>query len=1056
RSLAANNLSIFGDHQDVMSARQTGFTMLASSNVQQTMDLAAVAHLAAIKSSLPVLHFFDGFRTSHEIQKIKALEYEELDELLDYDALEKFRARAKTPNNPTMINVTTNEDITFQMREAVNPFHDRVPEIVQDYMDKIGEIQGEEYKLYNYYGHPEAEDLFVVMGAAADTIRGVVEALCRNGEKVGLIDVHLFRPFAVSHFLKAAPETVKRVSVLDRTKEPGSAGEPLYLEVRNAFYTKENTPLIVGGRFGLASKEFEPNDVLAILENMRSENPINGFTVGIEDDVTNKSLPKKDYEFNTVPEGTVACKFWGYGSDGTVGANKSTIKIIGNNTDKYVQAYFAYDAKKSGGTTVSHLRFGEEPIHEPYLVNQADFIAVHKQAYVQKYDVLKGIKEGGVFLLNTIWSVEELEKELPDSLKKEIAEKNVEFYTINADDLADSIGLSGRTNMIMQSAFFKLADIMEIEKAVEYMYEEIVKSYGSKGEEVVNKNKKAIQVGLENIVKIEVPAEWKNLEAKSLKTTYEGATDFVNEVIEPINRLQGDSIPVSAFKGVESGVFPTGTTKYEKREVSNYVSCWDSEKCIQCNQCSFVCPHAVIRPFLYDEEEANKAPNKDELLDAKGKPGYKYAMVVSGQDCTGCTNCVNVCPTKALEMTEFKDKREEYIDRWNYAMELPEREIEDKEKFTLKGSQFSVPLQEFSGACAGCGETPYAKLVTQLYGDRMMISNSAGCSTVWGGSAQMSYTYNKKGQGPAWTYSLFEDNAEFGLGIYKGVKKLRDMTLNKAKALIEQEDLSETLKVATEEWIKGFGDSKDTRKRADAFEEALKENGSEAALDLLKNKDYFIKRSHWIFGGDGWAYDIGYGGLDHVLASGENINILVFDTEVYSNTGGQSSKSTPTAAVAKFAANGKRTRKKDLGRMAMTYGYVYVAQIAMGANRNQALKAIVEAEAYDGPSIVICYSPCINHGIKGGLKDTQGHQKLAVESGYWNLYRYNPNLEKEGKNPFQLDSKAPTKSFRDFIMTENRYSSLTRTFPEVAEELFEQAEKDAMERYKKYVELSEA
>ena len=1056
RSLASNALSIFGDHQDVMATRQTGFTLLASGSVQQAMDLGAVAHLTAIKSRLPVLHFFDGFRTSHEMQKIEVLEYDELAKLVDYDAVKAFRDNALSPNHPVLRGTTQNPDVFFQMRESINKFHDAVPETVQSYMDEINKLTGRNYKLFNYYGAEDAENIIIAMGSGCETISGVVDYLMAKGEKVGLLEVHLYRPFAADFMLNEIPETVKKIAVLDRTKEPGSNGEPLYLDVKNAFYNVAHKPLIVGGRYGLGSKDFKPDDALSVFDNLKSENPKNDFTVSIVDDVTNKSLPYSDTSVDTTPKGTIACKFWGYGSDGTVSANKSAIKIIGDNTDFYAQAYFEYDAKKSGGLTISHLRFGESPIKEPYTINRADFIACHNQAYVNKYDLMAGIKKGGKFLLNCIWSEEELENHLPAQMKRAIAEKDVEFYTINAVDTAKEIGLGGRINMIMQAAFFKLAEIIPIEEVSKYLKNEVEKSYGNKGQSVIDMNYLSVDKGFSSIKRINYPESWKT--AVDENTVKSNLPEFVDKIILTMNRQEGDKLPVSTFLSREDGTFPLGVTAYEKREIAIEVPIWDAEKCIQCNQCSYVCPHSVIRPTLLTEEEMKEAPEGFKAVPATGFKDMQYHLAISAQDCTGCSSCVNTCPAKekAIVMIPLEENREKYITDWNFAKDIAPKDIADSMVKTVKGSQFRKPLLEFSGACGGCGETPYAKLVTQMFGDRMMISNAAGCSTVWGGSPQVSYTTNHKGHGPSWGFSLFEDNAEYGFGMYIGTKKMRHSTREKAIEAIEN-GVSVKVREALQQWIDGFDESDGTRERAEILSSVLAgEKGSNALLNTIyDNRDYFVKRSHWIFGGDGWAYDIGYGGLDHVLASGENVNVLVFDTEVYSNTGGQSSKATPTAAIAEFAASGKQTKKKDLGLMAMSYGYVYVAQIAMGADKNQTLKAILEAESYPGPSLIIAYSPCINHGLVAGMGKAQQQEKAAVESGYWSLYRYNPQLEQEGKNPFTLDSKKPSKAFREFLMSEVRYASLYKMFPEKADELFAKAEADAKYRYEKYVAMAE-
>lgn len=1055
RSLASNSLSIFGDHQDVMATRQTGFTLLASSGVQQALDLAAVAHLSAIKSRLPVLHFFDGFRTSHEMQKIEVLEYDELAKLVDYEAIKEFRNHALSPNHPVLRGTTQNPDVFFQLRESINKFHDAVPGVVQSYMDEINKLTGRNYKLFNYYGAEDAENIIIAMGSGCETISEVIDYLNAKGEKVGLVEVHLYRPFDAEFMLSQIPKTVKKIAVLDRTKEPGSNGEPLYLDVKNAFYNAENAPIIVGGRYGLGSKDFKPDDAIAVFENLKLDNPKNDFTVSIVDDVTFKSLPVSNESIDPTPKGTIACKFWGYGSDGTVSANKSAIKIIGDNTDFYAQAYFEYDAKKSGGLTISHLRFGKSPIKEPYNINRADFIACHNQAYVSKYNLTSGIKKGGTFLLNCIWSEEELEKYLPAALKRSIAANDVRFYIIDAVDIAKEVGLGGKINMIMQSAFFRLADIIPTEDFVKYLKNEVEKSYGSKGQNIVDMNNLAIDKGIESIKRINVPESWKTAEDETIKKNSE-VPEFVEDVIFVMNKQEGDNLPVSSFNDREDGSFPLGVTAWEKREIAIDVPLWNPDKCIQCNQCSYVCPHAVIRPTLISEEEMKNAPEGFKAVNAVGFKNMKYHMAISAQDCTGCGSCVNICPAKehAIEMKPLAENREKYINDWNFANEIVQKEIPEKVERTVKGSQFKKPLLEFSGACAGCGETPYAKLVTQLFGDRMMISNAAGCSTVWGGSPQVSYTTNEKGHGPSWGFSLFEDNAEYGFGMYLGVQKIRGSA--KSKAVTAVESAEGKLKDALNEWIDGFDKSEGTRDRSDKLTAALEEEkGSDKLLNELYDiRDYFVKRSHWIFGGDGWAYDIGYGGVDHVLASGENVNLLVFDTEVYSNTGGQSSKATPTAAIAEFASSGKRTRKKDLGMMAMSYGYVYVAQIAMGADKNQTLKAIIEAENYPGPSLVIAYSPCINHGIKAGMGKSQIHEKEAVDAGYWTLYRYNPLLENDGENPFVLDSKEPTADFKEFLMSEVRYASLYKLFPDKADELFEKAKEDAEYRYERYLKMA--
>ncbi len=1055
RALATSALNIFGDHQDVMAARQTGFAMLAEGSVQEVMDLSAVAHLAALKARIPFVNFFDGFRTSHEIQKVELLQYDELKELVDMEAVEEFRRRALNPNKPVTRGTAQNPDIYFQEREAVNKFYDAVPEIVESYMKEITKLTGREYNCFDYYGAADAERVIVAMGSVTDLIEETVDYLNAKGEKVGLIKVRLFRPFSNERLIKAMPKTVKKVAVLDRTKEPGAAGEPLYLEVKNAFYGLENAPVIVGGRFGLGSKDTVPADIVAVYENLNKEDAKNGFTLSIVDDVTNTSLEPVG-DIDTTPEGTKACKFWGLGSDGTVGANKSAIKIIGDHTDMYAQGYFAYDSKKSGGVTISHLRFGKQPIKSPYLINKADFVACHNQSYVNKYFVLDGLKKNGTFLLNTIWTPEEVAEHLPASYKRFLAENNIKFYTLNAVKIAQEVGLGGRINMIMQSAFFKLANIIPVEDAVKYLKDAVVTSYGKKGEKVVNMNHAAIDKGIDAIVEITVPAEWANakdevVEAKEVPT-------FIKNIVEPMNRLEGDKLPVSAFNGMEDGTFEPGTAAYEKRGIGINIPEWIADNCIQCNQCAYVCPHATIRPFLLTEEEAKNAPASTKLVAAKAlktEEPMQFTMAVSTLDCTGCGNCAQVCPAKekALVMKP-QHTQEDQIEAWDYCVNDVAPKKNPMNKNTVKGSQFEQPLFEFSGACAGCGETPYAKLITQLFGDRMMIANATGCSSIWGGSAPSTpYTTNHNGHGPAWANSLFEDNAEFGLGMFLGVKAIRERLVDLAGKAIEA-GVKPEAKEALEAWIAEVDNGEGTRDRADAVVAALQGETNEFAKEILKDQDYLAKRSQWIFGGDGWAYDIGYGGVDHVLASGEDVNILVMDTEIYSNTGGQASKSTPTAAIAKFAAAGKRTKKKDLGMMAMSYGYVYVAQIAMGADKNQTLKAISEAEAYKGPSLIIAYAPCISHGLKAGMGNSQLEEKRAVECGYWAMYRFNPMLKETGKNPFSLDSKEPTGDFREFIMGEVRYAALAKAFPEAAEALFEKTERDAKERLENYKKLA--
>ncbi|GKX65443.1 pyruvate:ferredoxin (flavodoxin) oxidoreductase [Inconstantimicrobium mannanitabidum] len=1054
RALATSALNIFGDHQDVMAARQTGFAMLAEGSVQEVMDLSAVAHLTAIKTRIPFLNFFDGFRTSHEIQKIEVLEYDELAKLLDWESVNAFRARALNPNHPVTRGTAQNADIYFQERESVNKFYDELPETVEKYMNEITKLTGREYHCFDYYGAPDADRVIVAMGSATDVCEETIDYLNANGQKVGVVKVRLFRPFSNERLLAAIPKTAKRIAVLDRTKEPGSAGEPLYLDVRNAFFGQENAPLVIGGRFGLGSKDPNPGHIAAVYANLAQDAPKNGFTIGINDDVTNTSLVVTE-DIDATPEGTTACKFWGLGSDGTVGANKSAIKIIGDHTDMYAQGYFFYDSKKSGGITVSHLRFGKKAIKSPYLINKADFVSCSNQSYIHKYNVLDGLKPGSTFLLNTIWTPEDLEEKLPASYKRFLANNNIKFYTLNAIAIAQEIGLGGRINMIMQSAFFKLARIIPLEDAIKYLKDAVVASYGKKGEKVVNMNNAAIDRGVESIVEIKIPEAWKTAvdeEAAPVKH----ASKFVKDIVIPMNRQEGDQLPVSTFVGMEDGTFEAGTAAFEKRGIAVNVPEWDSEKCIQCNQCSLVCPHAAIRPFLLTEAEKNAAPAATKTVATKGiktEETLVYAMGVTPLDCSGCGNCAQICPApgKALVMKP-QESQHDQIDAWDYLTYEVSTKKNPMNKNTVKGSQFEQPLLEFSGACAGCGETPYAKLITQLFGDRMMVANATGCSSIWGGSAPSTpYTTNKNGHGPAWANSLFEDNAEYGLGMFLGVKAIRERIAERAQEAIAAGDAA---KDALQDWLDNMNEGAGTRERADKLVEALEKSGSDIAKAILAEKDYFVKRSQWIFGGDGWAYDIGYGGVDHVLASGEDVNVFVFDTEVYSNTGGQSSKSTPTAAIAKFAASGKRTKKKDLGMMAMTYGYVYVAQVNMGADKNQVLKAIAEAEAYKGPSLIIGYAPCINHGLRIGMGNSQEEAKRATACGYWQMYRFNPELKGTETNPFSLDSKEPTADFKEFLMGEVRYSSLAKAFPEQAEALFEKTHKDAMERLEGYKALA--
>lgn len=1059
RALATHALSIFGDHQDVMACRATGCAMLAESSVQEVMDLSAVAHLSAIKGRMPFINFFDGFRTSHEIQKIEVLEYDELAPLLDWDALKAFRKRALTPDAPVTRGTAENPDVYFTHREASNPFYLDIPGIVEEYMGEISKLTGREYHLFNYEGAPDATDIVVVMGAGAQVANETVEYLLAQGRKVGAVNVHLFRPFAMDRFIESLPKTVKRIAVLDRTKEPGSMGEPLFLDVQAAIARAKLDITVVGGRYGLGSRDVVPADIVAAFDNLAAAEPKAEFTLGIVDDVTGLSLPRPDNVWIDASHIT-ACKFWGFGSDGTVGANKTAIKIIGDNTDMYAQAYFDYDSKKSGGVTMSHLRFGKKPINKPYLVTRPTFVACHRQAYVNEYDILQGIEEGGTFLLNCTWTPEELNEKLPAAMKRTIANKHLKFYIINAAQIAQDIGLGGRINMICQSAFFKLANIIPIEEAVQHLKDSIVATYGKKGQSVIDMNMMAVDKGVNAIVPVTVPADWANAVDAETKDTQE-IPEYVQNICRPINAQKGYDLPVSTFMGYEDGTLPAGSAAYEKRGVALFVPHWHKENCIQCNQCAFVCPHATIRPVLATADEVAAAPEGFETIPALGVGDLQFRISVSPLDCLGCGNCVQICPApkgKAITMSPIDDELH-LADAWNYGVNLPTK-ANPMKKETVKGSQFEVPLLEFSGACAGCGETPYARLVTQLFGDRMMIANAAGCSSIWGGSMPTSsYTVNQAGQGPTWANSLFEDNAEFGYGMRVGTTKIREQIGEYVTTAIGEctEEQAE-LKVALTDWNEHREQGAGTRERLARLVALLEKvaNPTKAMTAILDEKQYLAKRSQWIFGGDGWAYDIGFGGLDHVLASGDDVNILVFDTEVYSNTGGQSSKATHTAAVAKFAASGKRTKKKDLGMIAMSYGYVYVAQVAMGADKNQLLKAMTEAEAYPGPSLIIAYAPCINHGIKSGMGTTQEESRRAVAAGYWDLYRYNPALRGTDKNPFSLDSKEPTESFRDFLMGEVRYASLKQTFPEVAEELFAKTEEDAKERRLSYVRMQES
>ena len=1062
RCVASHALNIFGDHSDVYACRQTGYAMLASTNPQEVMDLGAVAHLSTIKGRVPVLHFFDGFRTSHEIQKIEAWDYKDLEDMLDKKAAQAFRNRALNPEHPVLRGTAQNGDIFFQAREACNEFYNKFPAIVEDYMNKVNKKIGTNYKLFNYYGAPDAEHVIIAMGSVCDTIEETIDYLAKaEGAKLGLIKVRLYRPFCADKLIEAIPDTVKQISVLDRTKEPGALGEPLYLDVVAALKgTKFNDVEIAGGRYGLGSKDTTPDQIKAVYWNdkyFKGEGYKARFTIGITDDVTNLSLDSEG-KLDSAPEGTVACKFWGLGSDGTVGANKNSIKIIGDHTDMYAQAYFAYDSKKSGGVTVSHLRFGKTPIKSTYLVNQADFVACHNQSYIDKYNMVQDIKKGGTFLLNCQWTKDEVENYLPGQVKRYLAENDIKFYIINGVDIARKIGLGNRTSTVLQSAFFKLAKIIPEADAIKYMKEKALASFGKKGEDVVKMNYDAIDAGAKNIVEIEVPASWKK--CKDTKMGVAKATGdrkdlvkYVNNIQIPVNAQMGDTLPVSAFKGMPDGTFPQGSAAYEKRGIAVDVPAWNSANCIQCNFCAYVCPHAVIRPVAMTDAELKNAPEGTQSKKIAGLDGMNFVMTVSALDCTGCGSCVNVCPgmkgNKALEMKPLESQLPAQ-ETFAYGLTLPEKK-EIAEKFketTVKGSQFKQPLLEFSGACAGCGETPYAKLVTQLFGDRMFIANATGCSSIWGGSAPSTpYTVNKEGKGPAWANSLFEDNAEYGYGMFLAQNTLRQRAV--AKLLDMQKNAKGAMKTAIENYLSTLNDGNANKAATAELVKALEGSKAEAAADVLALKDYLGKKSMWVFGGDGWAYDIGFSGLDHVIASGEDVNIFVFDTEVYSNTGGQSSKSTPTGAIAQFAAAGKEVKKKDLAGIAMSYGYVYVAHIAMGADMNQCIKAITEAEAYNGPSLIIAYAPCINHGIKAGMSKAMDEEKKAVEAGYWNLFRYNPALKAEGKNPFSLDSKVPAidEKYKDFLMGEVRYNSLARQNPERADALFNKAINNAKDRY---------
>ena len=1062
RTVASHALNIFGDHSDVYACRQTGFAMLAETNPQEVMDLGAVAHLAAIKDRVPFINFFDGFRTSHEIQKIEVWDYEDLKEMCDMDAVEAFRKRALNPEHPTMRGSHENGDIFFQHREACNAYYDAVPGIVEEYMGKVNAKLGTNYQLVNYYGAPDADRVIVAMGSICDVAEEVIDYLTAKGEKVGLVKVRLYRPFPAKHLLAAIPQTAAKIAVLDRTKEPGAFAEPLHLDVMSAMSEAGRQATIIGGRYGLGSKDTTPASIFAVYEELAKADPKARFTLGINDDVTHLSLEEKEAP-NTAAEGTIECKFWGLGGDGTVGANKNSIKIIGDHTNKYVQAYFQYDSKKTGGITISHLRFGDKPIKSPYYINKADFVACHNPSYVTKgYKMVRDVKPGGVFLINCQWTPEELNEHMPAEAKRYIANNNIQLYTINAIDKAIEIGLGKRTNTILQSAFFALAGVLPKEDAIRYMKDAATRSFSKKGEAIVKMNHDAIDAGFDFYVKVDVPADWANAvdnkEAAELPGNNKKLVTMVQDIMEPVSKMDGDSLPVSAFVSHVDGTFEQGASAYEKRGVAVMVPEWDASKCIQCNRCSYVCPHATIRPFALTEAEAAAAPEglQTAKMIGKGLEEYKFTMAVSPMDCMGCGVCIGVCPAKEKAITMVpRESQEAKQPVFDYLVANVTKKPGMPAKDTVKGSQFEKPLLEFSGSCAGCAETSYARLITQLFGDRMYISNATGCSSIWGGPAATSpYTVNEKGHGPAWANSLFEDNAEHGFGMYLGQKALRDQLIEKVRDVVENGS-NEAVKVAGQKYLDTVNNGKENQAATDELVAALEACGCDKAKEILAHKEYLSKKSVWVFGGDGWAYDIGFGGVDHVLASGEDINIMVFDTEVYSNTGGQASKASQIGQVAQFAAAGKAIAKKSLAEIAMSYGYIYVAQIAMGADMNQTIKALAEAEAYPGPSLVIGYAPCEMHSIKGGMTNCQNEMKRAVDCGYWNLFRFNPSLKAEGKNPFTLDSKAPTTDYKEFILGEARYSSLTRSFPERAEALFEKAAENSRARYDHLVRLGE-